>query len=525
MLAVTLLFALLVGICLIYVVSNLRKCFFRTADCKPLQTLKKVLCDLLGYNLVKLLFLASIVFFIHHKTDLLKPFDDMSVTLINICSASSENKTQNLSDLKGTPIFKVVPSSDNRREEHEFYVMLISKCAYLNKFLGVSPLDRCALSEILTDILDKDPQVLAIDIDLSPIYSNNRDSKIYTYYQNCQRELDRILKSHAKKTKIILIDPSKFQELNVNSSERNVSTSCLSSWKEEIEKWKKEMEKAGIDFADPTVFTSLGIALYYPINSPSLGKEVAEYLEAGREDSHEHHHSKIPINFKVKVEKVTDITNHSVVFFGGAYSSLDKFETPIGKFPGVFIHAFGALSILNPTKESGLLAYAADVAIAILTFIVINYILLRSFDVRSFDERKKRDKNILKDILSCIRDFFYNTYSVVLLAVFCIVFISLVLTIVLYKHFGILISPIPIVIGVLLDGLFGIILENLEKRSPHHSFNRFNTYCKAGIMLGFIAYSPFVMVHKPELFVLFILIPGFFIYKVGGRICKEIVEE
>ena len=497
MLVVTLLFTIVLGIWLIYIVSNIHECFFETGNCKPLQTLKKVLCDLLGYNLVKLLFLASIVFLIHHKTDLLKPFDDMSVALINIFS---ENETQFPSNLKGTPVFKVVPDSDTSRKEHPFYVTLISKDAYLNTFLGISPLDRCVLSRMLTNILDRDPKVLAIDIDLSPICSNNRNSKVYSYYQNCQRELDKILKSHAQKTKIVLIDPSKFQ---------GISNSCLSSW-------KKEMKNAGIIFADPTVSTSLGIALYYPANSPSLGKEVAEYLEPEREESHEHHHSRIPINFKVKVEKATYIAHHSIVFFGGAYSSLDKFETPIGKFPGVFIHAFGALSILNPTKESGLLAYAADVAIAILTFIVINYILFKSFS-----ERKEKKENIL----FCIKDFFYNTYSIILSAVLFIILISLVATIFLYKHFNILISPIPIVIGVFLDGLFGIILENLEKHSPVHRLSELNTFCKTGIMLSFIAYSPFVIVHKPELFALFILIPGILIYKAGKRICKNPIEE
>ena len=491
------LFIIALGILSFFLISDVYKCFLKTGNCKLFQILKEIVFDLLGYNLVKLLFLASVVFLIHHKTDLLKPFDDMSIALIDILS---EDEIQITSNLKSIPTFSVALNSDRNKKKQKFYVIVINKTVYLDTFLGISPLDRCALSAVLSNILKKKPKLLAIDIDLSPICSNNKENSIYSYYENCQRKLDKILKSYAQKTKIILIDPYKFQEFNNN---------CLSSWKE-------EMKNAGIVFADPTVSTSLGIALYYPIDFPSLGKKVTEYLESERKDSHEHYHSKIPINFKIEVEKVTDIKQHSVVFFGGAYSSLDKFETPIGKFPGVFIHAFGALSILNPAKENGLLAYAADVTIAILTFIMINYILLRSF---SKYEKKKGN------ILSCIRNFFYNTYSIILSATFLITFISLVVTVVLYKHFSILISPIPIIIGVFLDGLFGIVLENLEKHSPSHSFSRFSTYCKAGIMLSFIAYSPFFIVHRPELFVIFILIPGLFIFKISKSICQNPLEE
>ena len=474
-----------------------------------------------GYNLIKALFVASVIFCIHHKfPSILKPFDDMSVAFVNVF-ARQEQISENYDIDQSVFLITSESKDEHDRNQENIYVMVITPKEYNRDFLGISPLDRCTLAEKLKRVFSNHPKTLAIDLDLSPVCSP-KENIVTRYYNNCQKEIDSLLISHSKTTKIILIDPEEFQK---------TISEC-------IVRWKEKLKKEGILFASPKIMLSLGVSLYYPINTPTLGKLAVQSIEnANNHSEHEvsetDHHEKeaIPINFLVRIEKLTpkDIEPGSIIFFGGGFNPLDSFDTPIGKTPGVLVHALGAFSIKHPPKESETLAYSLDVAVAIITFIIVNSLL--TYKLNS----EKRIEPFL-GLRSCIRVLISNNIQfLILITVFLIIVFSLILNVYLYRTHNVLFSPIPIILGVLFDGLFGIILENLEEKSRNiennhkllqnttkymalytsikESIKKLTTekihypikFCIASMMLFFIVYSPFMIAHQYLLGILYFI--------------------
>jgi hypothetical protein len=279
-----------------------------------------------------------------------------------------------------TPVVNAVQGDPSaKRERDEPVVLLVSDEMYEKDFRQISPLSRSLLADTLIRILEKKPESLAIDLDLSPGPGDEDDPG--------QRRLDDILIKAARSgTRLILGVPFPVQ-----------SDKLLA----EKARWMQRLCASGISFGFTYIQTSQGLVLRYPTGTGSLGDLLAgtsslpvattpcAIIESGEQSAAflskdfpgglfvggEDLSRQRPLNtayfrgrapvWMVGAEDVraADLSGRMVVL-GAGFNPNDEFLTAYGPQKGASIHAAIAFSERQPTK-------AVSHAMAILLDIVL----------------------------------------------------------------------------------------------------------------------------------------------------------
>lgn len=413
-------------------------------------------------ELLSVLFVASFVFLIHHNTSLFAPFDYIALHINTVFSSQVNTDKKDRSELiyRGSFIAKELEKHPN--EKNSPVLLIYDQNIYDQNFSGISPLDRCILAKDLSSILEENPKIVAIDLDLSPLEHSKGQ------YEECQKKLNKVLMKYSNK--IVLIDPIRISE--------------------KVEEWIGNMKKGNITFANPIITSSLGIVLNRSYYGNSLGQTVYEKLHS-KHSLHKKKEHKIshvmPINYteagRFKIIKEDKTLKDRVVFVGGAYGTDDTYLTPLdGNMPGVMIHAYDYFSAEHPVKTSGivnLLAYILDVIFAL----IIGYVM----------------KKLWGFYIKLLKQQIKSSY-IILISIFLVLTIFVIIGMIMASYllrFNIWVSPIPIIIAIFFDGIINSLIEQYKDEKVDESDKKVNTnylddiayFIKVATMLFVIAYS------------------------------------
>ncbi len=360
-------------------------------------------------------------------------------------------------------------------------VITINDRLYEKNYHQASPLDRQELHKLFSQILlnDNKPSVLAVDLDLSPGPGKETDG---------EEKLYNLLKQ-VKGTEIVLITPVKVYSGSLIDKKR---------------KWMEKMCSPHINFGLPTLYISQGAVLKHrrdsntfanqicraavkqglasntgeisqcPISSDSQGicsykgEKLNPYVNARIETPVEKISKLELLNYKAidYIEPVPltkdggiKITDNKllmrVVFLGGSYGNSDKYETPAGEIAGVYLHAAGYYSLVNPVKDlNHLSTYILEIVMS--TVIGIAFYMLATW------YRKTRS---LFSIITNIMSQFMLAYAFILLAGHLL-------------SFNMWINPAPLIVGMAIHA------ELVRTEEPYSEVN--NTRKLLGIPEIFI---------------------------------------
>jgi len=312
-------------------------------------------------------------------------------------------------------------------ETGDSVVVRIDDETYNGDYAGRSPLDRCKLDKHLGSIYANNPKVLIVDLDLSPAPAPNRRER------GCQEQLDRLIRQHHAKT--VLIPP--------------FGSSDGAEWRK-----KMEADPKGVKFGKASVPVEFGLAVRGHVGQGSL---VCVAANAAR--------STAPCTDKpVRIDprlylpggldlldlgSIKDLpkdglrerVEERVVFFGATYGSEeDLFLTPIGEVYGVELHAATYESRGDPTRIrwKKLVEIVLDIIMASIFGFVSLWCWTQYFVRVAGGGRARQTASVFVLLLLV-------AYSVLL-------FVTMWGSAALMIRFGFWLSPIPLAIGMFIDG-------------------------------------------------------------------------
>jgi len=401
---------------------------------------------------------------------------------------------------------------DTQKLNNAPIVLHIGDKMYERFFFQKSPLDRTKLSLIIQDIINEQPDSVAIDIDLSP-----GADEFFSPSQS-QRDLDSMLKKAANSCLlgakcITLVTPHRVQSKDIQGYQYN---------------WMKDRCLEGVEFAYPTLTANHALIISYPSSLPNLGNVVlsnagsSPYLRRGLCEYINSHtaeqffnHQKLAtspagfgtrqlnasyfqlINEKTsrvgfKLNALSDIPldtlRGKVVFLGGSYGKDDSFYTVAGKYAGVFIHAAGYYSgvySISPISHVG--AFIVDIIIGVILGFVFS-ILWEVY--RYFRSNYENSVGVKNYIIMRSMMFFILAILLFFLILFCAYSARL-----LDLQFWL--NPGPLVIGMFIHSL---LTKDSEQEHSEHKGLRQN-------VLHLIKHHPDLVWQLP--LILFVVL-GFF---------------
>jgi hypothetical protein len=365
-------------------------------------------------------------------------------------------------------------------------VVLIDADSQENRYYEHSPLPRCALLADLRTIYAANPNLLAIDLDLSPaVWLGKRlkdqcdkaESRLIDLpvgppnaqdELRCQHQLYCLIQEKARNgTGTVVMAP--FNAVNkVNAAEQN--------------DWLAEMEKAHVQFRRAELPAEYGLVITQYTNNDTFanavyglyrGKQNKAESSAPTEqttslinprvyasgvcpvplivpkpdaESEKRADTWCPLNdeLNAKVPFLQRLNNalqplkRRVVFFGAGYGHDDTFLTPLGELYGVEIQAAAFLSRILPVRKSELAALAGDVLLALLFSLLIAAFWGRYFRHRMSNHARQRQWAVLYVA-------FLSFWFILVVLLTCAVSLELL------RRGGVWLSPAPIAIGMLID--------------------------------------------------------------------------
>lgn len=398
------------------------------------------------HHLPAALMVTAVVTFCHHNLHLLDAVDGYAFLGIGNLAARS--------------------FSHDVGKQAEVGVILIDDSANERYYRQRSPLGRCELAKDLGAIYELYPQLLVIDLDLSPALLDDPPDPANpgnnAALMQCDEKLLNLLMQRREATRTVLIAP--FAMLDQKA-------------KADLEEWRTKL-KPYVTFADdPTISVKYGMANEIDCNRDSLAATAFETYphkydkyprKAGvpRDCLDENilgdNNAKLTINpghyfsglLPVSVSQLpsrcVDIKNCQplpralrlpVLFLGTSFGDNDTFLTPLGTMYGVDVHAAAFMSLLQPTTHDKLIAFLLDLAIGLAMGGTIAWCWRRYFNLRfsgSAAERQAAPWLILALTL------------VLVLALLTLTWVSFMLL----RKWNIWLSPIPIAIGMLFESFF-----------------------------------------------------------------------
>lgn len=369
---------------------------------------------------------AAVVFLIHHNSNWLNAIDGYAFMAIGQLGFVAEPKGS-----------------------ESAIALLIDSETYETRYLERSPLSRCALLEDLTPLYAANPDLVAIDIDISPALWTVRPAKsaesgkpteqgLFQSEVDCEDKLYSMIKQHKKKT--VIMEPF------------DVSDQAVELKKKKAE-WKTEMEQAGIKFGQAQLPVNYGLVIGEDSSPTSFAAQARKLV--GKHTNHSQkdridprEYARItPItiselnsqaNSKVYLTAALDKTMRPdrVAFYGAAFGKDDIFMTPVGEVYGVEVQAAAYLS--DGLQQHPILDLLVDIVIAIVFGILIAVCWNRYFVWRLSQVPKHRQLARL-------------WIAGLVVAVLIMGMLISLLSLWLLARLGIWASPIPIAVGMLID--------------------------------------------------------------------------
>lgn len=359
----------------------------------------------------------------------------------------------------------VVKSLENPKQTPKRLIVAgIDDKAFQTRYRGRSPLSRCELLNDLKPIYGAKPDLIAIDIDISPadwsdqppapsvLHGENRlakkDGTALPLEVQCELQLyEMIVKS--TDTKTVLMEPF------AGVGQAGIISKQKSAW-DELGNIRKHQH---IRFARAEVPVNYGLVIKQLNGDKDFAVQIAAAL-----GSREQNNSRKPtlVDPRRYVEiipvSVSELNKsaaglelplaetkraggakhpYSVVFFGGIYGKDDLYLTPLGEVFGVEIQAATYLS-QDGLRERHLEAFVCDIVIAILFGILIAMCWYYYFAWRIDKEAVCRQ----------LAPFWILVLvaSGGVLALIAVGFSTILVT-----RWGVWISPVPVAIGMLID--------------------------------------------------------------------------
>ena len=279
------------------------------------------------------------------------------------------------------------PSVKENSIKKKVHVIAIGDEYYERFFRQQSPLDRKKLKEVLSKILVKNPDLLAIDLDLSP--GEKKTEAEVALYKMLKEGPDGL-----NKAKIILIP--------------FVPVSSPELFRPKMDWMIQSCKKDNIEFAFPNLYSHQSTVLFYNKNSPTIGLVATGKLEKMtsvcdqietlvhvpeleapefyREILKQGSGDLSPINFNatdqiditlIKSEddftQLGDLTG-KVVFFGAGYGINDQYITPLCQRYGVMLHAAIFNTAGDEIKHNKVIAYFIDVVLGFLLALLFSFL-------------------------------------------------------------------------------------------------------------------------------------------------------
>lgn len=405
---------------------------------------------------------VALVAIAHHWLNWLDALDGYTFVAIGNLRAASDSADVRHANSTGPNVAAVV----------------IDPWTYQSRYLERSPLNRCALRDDLTRIYEAKPNLVVVDLDISPAlwieekFPRSRTGKDQlgnceppspsTDEAVCQRQLYCLIKRNTDDgVKTVLMEP--FELIG------EAATDSVAEWK------KQMITLARVEFGDAQFPVHYGLVIKHYCREDSLaGRAYAatssRSSNCGREGSgrREHEHinpnryfvvTSVPLqsgkpnegSFRDRLARAlqgqqststspskSPANSYQAVFFGAGFGEADTYITPLGELYGVDIHAASYLSLLAPTRV------ASDLAQLLIEFffaLVFGFFIARCWkrylQGRFSDHAGQR--------LRAIQHVGWLVVAVVVLTSF-----FAVLAFWLLKH-GLWLSPIPIAVGMLID--------------------------------------------------------------------------
>jgi hypothetical protein len=398
------------------------------------------------HHLPAALMVTAVVTFCHHNLHLLDAVDGYAFLGIGNFAARS--------------------ISHEVGRQAEVGVILIDDAANENYYRQRSPLGRCELEKDLRAIYDLYPQLLVIDLDLSPALLDDPYDPAHSEndgaLMRCEEKLLGLLMQHRDATQTVLIAPLAMVD--------KIGKKGQDDWRTKLEPY--------VTFAnDPTISIKYGMANEIECNRDSLAatafekyphkydrypRKVGVPRDCLDENVTGENKAKLTINpghyfsglLPVSVSKLpsrcTDTKTCQplnralrlpVLFLGASFGDNDTFLTPLGTMYGVDVHAAAFMSLLQPTTHDKVVAFFLDVLIGLAMGGTIAWCWQRYFNLRFSASAAERQA----------------APWLILVVSFLMIVALLLLTwasFVLLRTWNIWLSPIPIAIGMLFESFF-----------------------------------------------------------------------
>ncbi|MEJ1962827.1 MAG: hypothetical protein WDO56_15280 [Gammaproteobacteria bacterium] len=358
------------------------------------------------------------------------------------------------------------------------------------QFEEKTPLNRCAIADHMRAIYAADPDIVAVDLDISPEkplkdgHAEGRDNEVGTDdYAPCERILYDLIQCKAygggeeadaacnyegvdcdaacdTPAETVLLEPFRAEDQHLNGFRK--------AFKERME----ERSQSRIHFANGDLAVNYGVHVNASTDHDAIPVVVARL--AGAPDTHagvrnldtrqllrglklypvskfsigkhlrydEEHKRRCQLEKVLKRDLTQKIrpnnpTGKSVVFYGAGFGAGDVILSPVGEIYGLEAHAAAYVSDVIDLPNHAL-AFFLDFVIALGMSLFIAAFWRKYFDWRLSEIRARREA----------------AKVVILALVICVAAVGFglsVLSFVVLTTLGVWLSPVPIVIGMLID--------------------------------------------------------------------------
>ena len=330
------------------------------------------------------------------------------------------------------------PAPENTRA----VVVRIDQKSYESRHQDRSPLNRCELASLLESVYDARPKAVVIDLDLSrAVWLREAGPESYPE-RACEQTIYMLIKERAggdDGIRTVLIDPFEAGSARLNANKLA---------------WQYSMLSERIQFASPDVPVRYGVTNEFFADPGSLYVVLKSMLGDADRCSPEHGPCLLDaavVKKNIRHILTSDISQNglthdlrsvlpagnAVVFFGGGYGEDDQFLTPLGKFYGVDVHAAAFASDTRHLPHVFGLLF--ELVMAFVFGFLINGCWRRYFDGRTSTAPGDGPLAGLW-VLAMI--------AVLVIAIGVAMFCSWLLL----GSWGIWTSPIPIAVGMLIEG-------------------------------------------------------------------------
>lgn len=323
-------------------------------------------------------------------------------------------------------------------------VVIIDQRSHELVYGEVSPLNRCILRDHLASIYDAQPDVVVVDLDLSP--SPGVPKREVDRNRNCDEELLELITSAATAhcpIKTVLLKPF--------DADSPTLRRVRSDWQARLVR----EGKGGVRFASGELPVNYGVHVSPSERADSIARVAMELSRR-----HVHHTEKLDTRQLLtgllilstskfeKAELTRALREHlpgmaaanpggsRVVFFGGAYGADDLFLSVVGEIWGVEAHA--AAYVGERIDEHHFVDLVIDVAIALIFSLAIAFFWHHYFNARLHERPVVRELAkllivaLMGSVLLLVLGLSLGSYWLLL-------------------NYGLWLSPVPIAIGMLID--------------------------------------------------------------------------